>query len=291
MKKKANFTYDNLNPGPEYYADIATWNDSLGKNSAFYPHEFIETARTGTTSVVHVHYKMLAIEMVLEGALTFFRNNKKIRVNANEVFLCIPGETSGFYTQPKDWYKKLTLIISGTITDLLIHTLHLNESMKITLRNPSVVEQRLREIKALLREKKPGTEILISERGMGLLLLLSQEHDFGDQKIPAELHLALEYLHANYTKRNVPISELADSAGVSTSTLRRLFSKYYNQSPVEYVLRMRMELAKDLLLNSSLSIKNIADKTGFREYFYFSSTFRRFTGLSPKIYRETFAKK
>lgn len=75
-------------------------------------------------------------------------------------------------------------------------------------------------------------------------------------------------------------------AGVSTPTLIRLFHKFFNQSPMEYITAMRMEQAKNLLESTFLSIKEISLQTGFNSPLYFSTVFRKYTGINPREFRD-----
>ena len=54
-----------------------------------------------------------------------------------------------------------------------------------------------------------------------------------------------------------------------------------------YVSRIRVEAAKEMLLESPLSIAEIAARTGFQDGFYFSKKFKQLTGMTPRQYRNT----
>ena len=88
-------------------------------------------------------------------------------------------------------------------------------------------------------------------------------------------HLAQEFAAA----------DLAAVAAVSTSRLNVIFHQQTGYSPMEYVSRLRVEKARQLLGDIRLSIKEIAAQAGFQDSFYFSKVFRRIDGLSPTQYR------
>lgn len=284
-KKYEKISYDELYPGKNFRCRIEEWYHAPGANAAFFPHCVLDTVRTGRTSVRHIHYPYLSIEMVLSGELTYFREQEKVRIGPGEVFLCLPGGTSGFYSTDSDRYEKLTLLIRGSAPDLLLNALHLNDVMKISPLEPAAFERRFREIQQLLHDRKPGMEQRISELGMGMLLMLSREVLAGEQRYPDALRRALDYLHGVYTRCSVSLTELAQHTGVSPATLGRLFARYCGKTPMAYVTMMRMELAKNLLRTSAQSIKEIAVRTGYENPLYFSSAFRHYTGLSPKVFR------
>jgi AraC family transcriptional regulator of arabinose operon len=74
---------------------------------------------------------------------------------------------------------------------------------------------------------------------------------------------------------------------ISLSTLRRLVSEYTGYPLNEYIHRLKMAEAKNILLNTDRSIKEIADLLGYKEPFYFSRLFKKYVGISPLLYRNT----
>ena len=68
--------------------------------------------------------------------------------------------------------------------------------------------------------------------------------------------------------------------------LMRLFRKHLGVSPLEYRNRLRIEEAKRHLAHSTLSMKEIAERLGYRNALYFSTAFRKRTGVSPSLYRK-----
>ncbi|WP_233146948.1 helix-turn-helix domain-containing protein [Paenibacillus selenitireducens] len=72
---------------------------------------------------------------------------------------------------------------------------------------------------------------------------------------------------------------------ISISTLRRLIHKNTGYSLHEYVHRLKISEAKNMLLNTDQSIKDIAISLGFKDVFYFSRLFKKFVGVSPQHFR------
>lgn len=96
----------------------------------------------------------------------------------------------------------------------------------------------------------------------------------------------LTYLEANLCDPELPIGQLNTLAGVSDVYLRRLFKKQFDAAPTAFVIRERMNLAKELLENEDLSITEVALQTGYRDPLYFSRLFKKQTGLTPSEYRK-----
>jgi AraC-like DNA-binding protein len=78
---------------------------------------------------------------------------------------------------------------------------------------------------------------------------------------------------------------LAQNSGMSTASLYRLFKRELGISPVEYIILERIKLAKKLLKNQDVYIKNVSFETGFDDCNYFIRTFKYYEGITPKQYQ------
>lgn len=83
-----------------------------------------------------------------------------------------------------------------------------------------------------------------------------------------------------------PITDLAEVAGISHQHLCRLFKEMFHDKPNEYVASRRVEFAKKLISETTLSLAEISDKAGFVNPSYFSTVFRRVEGISPNEFRK-----
>ncbi len=96
---------------------------------------------------------------------------------------------------------------------------------------------------------------------------------------------ALKFMHNNLTK-NISVTDIARAAGVSVTSLTRIFHDTTGDTPISYLIKLRVAEATNLLRNSSLNITEIAAATGFSDSNYFTKTFFRKTGLTPTGFRK-----
>ncbi len=92
---------------------------------------------------------------------------------------------------------------------------------------------------------------------------------------------AICHMEENLTKE-LSVEEIAGKAGLSASYLSRLFKESTGLSPWDYLLRLRLEKAKELLASSSASIAEVALRSGFCDSSHMAKTFKRLEGRSPK---------
>ena len=87
------------------------------------------------------------------------------------------------------------------------------------------------------------------------------------------------------------LDDLAGRLEVSKAHLIRTFSRQTGISPARYIVRVRVEYAKLLLLDEDASITYVAEASGFANANYFAKVFRRETGMSPSEYLAAAPKK
>ena len=100
-----------------------------------------------------------------------------------------------------------------------------------------------------------------------------------------KIYPLIDFIKNNYQK-NISISEMADILKISESNLYAVFKKSTGKSPIRYLNEYRLSVAAALLLQTSESIKTIAEKVGFEDQFYFSKLFKNNYHISPQKYRK-----
>ena len=88
-------------------------------------------------------------------------------------------------------------------------------------------------------------------------------------------------------EQHFDMRELAQHLGLTPDHFIRVFAREKSLTPYAYLSRIRLESAKGLLQNSSLSIGDIASATGFSDLYAFSRFFKAKTGMSPQMYRSS----
>ena len=107
----------------------------------------------------------------------------------------------------------------------------------------------------------------------------------GADEYPAAYAIALDYIAENY-KNNLSIEEIASHCNFSVSRLSHIFKQYAGVPITQYLIKMKMIKAADLLLCTTASISNIAAELGYNDPNYFSLQFKKYYKMSPKTYRE-----
>jgi AraC-like DNA-binding protein len=102
--------------------------------------------------------------------------------------------------------------------------------------------------------------------------------------LSAAIANVVEYIDAHLEGR-IPVERLAREAGLSVPRFKARFRSETGFPPAEFVLRRRIEHARQLLQEGGRTVLEVALQTGFCSSQYFASAFRRITGTTPTSFR------
>ena len=100
----------------------------------------------------------------------------------------------------------------------------------------------------------------------------------------SRVYAAVSYIDTHFD-RPLSLAELAERAGVSQQYLCRLFRRYLNMRPFEYIAKRRIQQAKQLLLADGATVAGVAHRCGYGSVSYFCAVFRQYEQLTPHEFR------
>ncbi|WP_208459175.1 AraC family transcriptional regulator [Burkholderia pyrrocinia] len=159
----------------------------------------------------------------------------------------------------------------------------------------SVLRWALQRLAHELAAPSPGGALMVRHLGQIMLvqvlrIYLAQEGATTPGWLSAlsepRIGAAIQAIHTSPARRWT-VEALAEVAGVSRSTLALRFKQIAGFSPLEYVLRWRIQLATRSLRNQHLSISSIAQAVGYESDSAFSNAFKRIMKCSPRDYRDS----
>jgi len=104
-----------------------------------------------------------------------------------------------------------------------------------------------------------------------------------------KLRRVKEFIDANL-EDDLSLAEISSIADLSQFHFARAFRKSTGLTPQQFLMQQRIERAKDLLSKNDLPIVEVSLRTGFKNQSHFTSLFRKFTRLTPKVWRESFVR-
>lgn len=105
---------------------------------------------------------------------------------------------------------------------------------------------------------------------------------------PEEIVRLIElYIHKNY-RNNLSIADIAENLHFSADYLSRIYKKCTGQSPLKYLITLRINEAKQILSSDAdLSMKSVGKLVGYEDQYYFSRMFKKYTGYYPSEYKSS----
>ena len=122
---------------------------------------------------------------------------------------------------------------------------------------------------------------------MTLVIMKVEDGCDGVGLTPTSLRRVTEQVHARI-EDGLTLDEMAESAGLSTAHFSHMFRKSTGETPHQFVLRLRVERAKEMLRDAELRVLDVAIASGFKTQQHFARVFRRMCGATPTEYRKEF---
>ncbi len=98
---------------------------------------------------------------------------------------------------------------------------------------------------------------------------------------------AIAYMHTHLADQSITNPRLAKEANISEIYLRTLFRECYHTSPRQYLIDLRIEHTKQMLIETDETVQKIALSAGFASIYHFSRAFRARVGMTPTEYRSS----
>ena len=121
----------------------------------------------------------------------------------------------------------------------------------------------------------------LSERTREVTALVARSHS---SRTGTMVRRAMDYIHDNF-QRQISVQDVAAAVNISESYLKSIFRKVSGYTYSEYLSKVRLDRAKELLVNTHMTVMEIALEIGYQTPTSFSTLFRKHTGVSPSQFR------
>lgn len=222
---------------------------------------------------------------VLSGKGKLEMAGKEHHLCEGDMFFIPPATTMRYFPDETDPWEYMWLAVKGE------KMAYYGELLGFSLENASKKSGSFQKIKHILRSLFDRT--VSAECGYyGALAAFYELVDICTARsVHTEMQRVRELIDASFTMPAFRIEELCADVGLSHPHLLRLFKKTYGETPVRYLIKKRMSLAKELLEETDLSVCSVAYSCGYTDEFHFMKCFKRYVGVTALSYRKTHATK
>lgn len=217
-----------------------------------------------------------------QGQLHLVADGKDVLLQPGELWICAPNQWHMQYADITESPQFISILLETTQMDL-----HILTGRKLTCDEPcfQLFSQVLRELDS---EEPFSGDMIFVLLEMALLRLL-RAHNAAPTPTPA-LHAENRIIHraqqyaAAHIRDKLTVPTLAKGADVSPSYLTALFHKHLGISPGEYIRRLKLQEAKELIRAGKLNFTEIAAVLNYSNVHHFSRQFKDKFGISPTEY-------
>ncbi|GBF77811.1 hypothetical protein PA598K_06383 [Paenibacillus sp. 598K] len=236
----------------------------------------------------HPSYQWL---QVLGGSGVFIHGGREVTVQPGQGILTMAHEPHEYRPTLAPWTVRW-ISFEGNRARAMLEDLGLHQTGVFYMGNPDVLLKHQHEAVSLLQSQHPATALESSSTMYRLLLdlyryisrteLRSRKHQM-DALTPVLAHMEQHY------NRSITLAELAELQGVTPQHICVLFQQALGARPIEYLTRIRMRKAKELLLQQPRTeVKAIAAQVGYEHPSYFIKLFKQQEGLTPVMFRSAY---
>lgn len=106
-------------------------------------------------------------------------------------------------------------------------------------------------------------------------------------KVPYVIHNAIAYIEKHYTE-SITLEDIANQVGLTPQYFSTYFKEEMDCTLIDYITKLRIEKAKEIIRNSQMSVQEICFIVGYHDPNYFSRIFKKYVGLTPSKYKKEF---
>ncbi|WP_080838171.1 helix-turn-helix domain-containing protein [Cohnella massiliensis] len=225
-----------------------------------------------------------------EGSFTV--NGSTFALPVNSGVLLYAG-TPHQYEASTELWETAYLTFGGPSVAEMLHTLKLQEGVPVRWDADAPLTGLLRDMLDRLETEPDLFGLNASADAYRFLIALRHYGRFDNRTDIAHgserLRPLLEWLELHYADAEIGLAEMSGVLDVPVSTLNLWFHHTFGLSPYAYLVQLRLRKAKELLIGASdVTVKEIAERVGFRDASHFVATFRRKTGLPPRQFRRLY---
>lgn len=238
------------------------------------------------TSRANAHSFLLMVTIGGSGILEC--GGKEFLLEEGDVFYIDCRKPHAYRTRGDRW-EHIDLHMEGPMLEKLYAEYTAETSIVFRESLSGVFMDRIEAIAALLDRGAPLREYRMAGQLFDLAVYImtrtvpsaGREHS-----VDESLRYLVRYIDLHYSEK-LTLDSLSRFSGLSKYYLCREFRRYTGFSPNDYIIRQRINVARQLLGSTALPAAHIAERVGIPNVEHFSKQFRRVTGMSPREYRAT----
>lgn len=250
-------------------------------------------------------HEELELSVVEKGQVEYYAGQYKYNLSAGDAILINSGVLHGLPLQKNINSRKKDIVFSGrfiygsynsVIWQKYMHPF-LSSGIHAAIFKGDVpwqaeIVKSIRQAHDVLCRKDYGFELIVQKILLDIFFNIfvhcpmNTDESHKNGKNNERMKQMLRFIHEHFME-NISVEQIAAHVNVCTRECLRCFHEFVHMSPMQYVIHYRIDCACRMLKSGEYTITEICDRCGFVNPSYFSKTFRRIMGCSPREYKKT----
>ena len=229
------------------------------------------------------------VNYITEGEGIYENTSGVYRVSQGSLMISSPGVWHRYRPKKRIGWAEHYVGFTGTIADqIFTQTPFGLKKAVVEIGNREEIIDTYYKIFEYVQDEKPGYQQVAAGMVMkllGLLVSLEMQKDFSGKKIEQVIQKARFMMRENVDS-DIDFHLFSHENNIGYAYFRKMFKNYTGVPPGQYHLDLKIMKARELLLNSTKTIKEISYELGFQSIYYFSRLFKQKTGMPPSEIRK-----
>lgn len=225
--------------------------------------------------------QIMSLEYIIDGRGTLEINGQTLTPEKGDVFLLTEGSNHKYYTDKAFPWRKYFVSFTGPLASKL-KELYLPYNTFL-FKNSDVEHNFEKIFRIAFDDTKSYEEVnqCVTIEVMKIILYLHSRNEGEKEDLADKIKKKIDYC----AEGDFSLDEIAENLCYSKNHIINTFKDKYGKTPYRYYIDAKIEIAKKYLKHTACSVSDISANLSFSDPQYFSSYFKRVTGLSPREYR------
>jgi AraC-like DNA-binding protein len=271
---------------------------NIGTNAEIFNPQVLYALKCDNKDFVKTCYhshKHVELSYILSGTVTYNINNSIYKLKKGDFLIFNPGVYHEEFLSPGEHVSELhmgfdNLNLEGLPKNFLLRE---NASSVVHLKKyHKEFDGCIHQIITEQAKNEPGFDIILKSLSMSLLVLLLRETycedevqetgslSFNSSDKSSIVRTIISYMNEKYTEE-ISLDKMAKTTYLSPVYISKIFKEETGYSPINYLINIRLQKAKQLLETGSTSVKLAAESVGYNDAYYFSKLFKKYYGYPP----------
>lgn len=287
-QKTEDFSFNYL-PVTERDMDIGMFVKGVGKHELAPYDTYPVTGHPSTYSFdpsIGRRLELSALVYITKGKGFFKSEDMETEVGAGSLIVLYPDAWHTYYPKKEVGWHEYWVVFSGEISERYLNAITKPSVPVVDIGINDNIVQLFSKMFTFAKWQLVGFQYMLSGimlHMLGQILMVVKNQSYNNKDVERIQKARVMIEERVYD--GIKPEDIADTLHMSYSSFRKFFKQYTGMAPLQYILQLKIEKAKEQLMYSEASIKEIALDLNFESTDYFSSFFRAKVGVSPHKYR------